>query len=201
MRGKVASSLAFSLMLQLALLPLLMAMGAFCLLQPAQLLWVAALHFGLSAQGVTLGILGAVRARSIAAAVGNALSWWVSVLLGLGAFAYVVALLVGLLYVVLNVVIAAIVGTPGLVGHRDVDQNRLAVGERLAADSARLGRGFCGGRRSGRGGSGRTRRDRAAGVYRANGRRRLLRALGRVAVGPRPLVCCCASITRRCTSC
>ena len=115
-KGKVASSLAFSLMLQLALLPLLMAMGAFCLIPPAQVLWVAALHFGLSAQGVTLGILGAGRARSVAAAVANALSWWVAVLAVLGVAAYMVALIVGLIYILLNVVIAAIVSTLGWWG-------------------------------------------------------------------------------------
>ena len=112
-RGKVASSLAFLLMLQLALLPLLMAMGAFCLIPPAQVLWVAALHFGLSAQGVTLGVLGAARARSVTAAVASALSWWLGVLLVLGIGAYMVALLVGLIYVLLGVVIAALAGTLG----------------------------------------------------------------------------------------
>ena len=115
-RGKVASSLAFSLMLQGALLPLLMAMGAFCLLRPSQVIWVAALHFGLSAQGVTLGVLGAVRARSIAAAVAGALGWWLAVLLVLGVLAYMAALLAGLSYVLLNVIMGAIVSELGWWG-------------------------------------------------------------------------------------
>lgn len=115
-RGKVASSLAFLFLLQLALLPLLMGMGALCLLTPAQVLWVAALHFGLSAQGVTLGILGAVRARSIFAAVANALGWWLAVVFFLGAVAYAGGLFVGALYLFFNVIIAAIVETLGWWG-------------------------------------------------------------------------------------
>lgn len=115
-RGKVASSLAFLLVIQLALLPLLMGLSALCLLRPSQVLWVAALHFGLSAQGVTLGILGAGRARSIAAAIANALSWWLAITLLLGAVAYAAAFIIGALYVMFNVVIAAIVSTLGWSG-------------------------------------------------------------------------------------
>ena len=115
-RGKVASSLAFLLVLQLVLLPLLMGMGALCLLPPAQVLWVAALHFGLSAQGVTLGILGAVRARSIAGAIANALGWWLAILCLLGAVAYGAALIVGAIYLFFNVAIGAVVSALGWWG-------------------------------------------------------------------------------------
>ncbi len=115
-RGKVASSLAFLLMLQLVLLPLLMGMGALCLLPPAQVLWVAALHFGLSAQGVTLGILGAVRARSIAGAVASALGWWLAILCLLGALTYGAALVLGAAYLFFNVVIGVIVEAFGWWG-------------------------------------------------------------------------------------
>ena len=115
-RGKVASSLAFLFLLQLALLPLTMGMGALCLLKPAQILWVSALHFGGCAQGVTLGILGAVRARSIASAVANALGWWLAVVFLLGAVAYATALTLGAIYLIFNVVIGAVVEAFGWWG-------------------------------------------------------------------------------------
>ena len=112
-RGKIASALAFSLLLQLALLPLLIVTSSSCLLTPGQVLCVMALHFGLCAQGVTLGILGAVRARTIISALGLALGWWISVLLWL----FVLVIIVAVIFTIINAVVAGVGVFFTLAGH------------------------------------------------------------------------------------
>ena len=104
-RGKVCSALAFSLMIQVALLPLLAAMVAFCLLRPAQIGWVVGLHFALSAQGATLGILGAMRARTIGSAVAGALNWWMGLTMFLGTTAFFAAIFFAAIWVCLAMIL------------------------------------------------------------------------------------------------
>ena len=101
-RGKISSALAFALLLQIALLPLLAALSAACFLTPGQVLWVVALHFGACAQGVTLGILGAIRARNIAGAFVGALAWWLGGLFGLLLAGVIAGTLLYVIWALLN---------------------------------------------------------------------------------------------------
>ena len=107
-RGKISSALAFALLLQIALLPVLAALSAACFLTPGRVLWVVALHFGACAQGVTLGILGAIRARTIAGAFVGAVFWWLGGIVGLLAAFVVGGTLLYVIYALLNALFEAL---------------------------------------------------------------------------------------------
>lgn len=106
LRGKIASAAAFTLVLQIALWPLVLTLGATFLIPLAPLAGVVFAHFLLTLLGLALGILGATKRDSVQGALATALgSAFRAIVM---CFASVVTLRILALFVYLFVALALI---------------------------------------------------------------------------------------------